>query len=110
MVLFSNLLFGDGTDIRISIGDASSVYEHDKTMSFTIQLTETPDWGEEVVVNYSTHNNTAKAGEDYDATSGSVTFYGASLFPPRLGDTTKTITVTILDDTIHESSENFMLR
>ena len=110
MVLFSNLLFGDGTDIRISIGDASSVYEHDETMSFTIQLTETPDWGEEVVVNYSTHNNTAEAGEDYDATSGSVTFYGASLFPPRLGDTTKTITVTIVDDTIHESSENFYVK
>ena len=50
-----------------------------------------------LTVNYATADGTAKAGEDYVATSGSVTF--------APGETTKTFNVSILDDEIFEQDD-----
>ncbi len=109
-ILLNSFLWADGEDTRITISDAASVYENSGTMSFTIQLSEEPDWGDSVTVYYQTHDGTAKAGEDYTETNGSVTFYGKSIFPPHLGDSSKTITVDIIDDTKYESSENLYVQ
>src|SRR5262249_22304527 len=49
--------------------------------------------------NYSTANGTALAGSDYTAVSGTLTF--------APGETTKTIIVQALDDTLFEPSETF---
>lgn len=52
-------------------------------------------------VNYSTANGSAVAGSDYTATSGVLTFAG--------GETTKTITIPILEDILVEGNENFTI-
>ncbi|MBK7001379.1 MAG: hypothetical protein IPH35_15810 [Rhodoferax sp.] len=54
-----------------------------------------------VTVNYATANDTAIAGSDYTALSGSLTF--------APGETSKTISVAILGDTTPESDEKFTL-
>src|SRR5204863_2536358 len=55
-----------------------------------------------VSVNFSTANGTALAGLDYLGTNGTLTF-GA-------GETSKTFTVRLLDDTIREEDETVSLR
>ena len=54
-----------------------------------------------LTVNYATADRTAKAGEDYVATSGTLTF--------AAGETTKTFNVTILDDAILEPDESLVV-
>ncbi len=99
-ILFVNFLYADGTDTQITITDASGVYEYDDHLSFTIQLSEAP-WLSSVTVNYSTHDGSAVAGSDYTATSGSVTFYA--------WQTSKTVEVPIINDTIHENIETLYM-
>jgi len=90
-ILFANFLYADGTDTQITITDASAVHEYDDHMSFTIQLSEAP-WFSTVIVNYSTANGSAEAGNDYTATTGSVKF--------SWWETSKNIDVPIIEDTI----------
>ena len=52
-----------------------------------------------LTVDYSTSNGTATAGQDYTATSGTLTFVG--------GETSKSFQVPIVDDAITEPSETF---
>jgi hypothetical protein len=60
-----------------------------------VQLTVTRASGiGSVTVNYATLDGTAKAGQDYVATTGSITF--------AQGETTKTFNVQILDDAVFE--------
>jgi hypothetical protein len=54
-----------------------------------------------VTVNYATANGTALAGSDYVATSGSLTF--------APGETEKTVSVTLVRDSVAESAETFFL-
>jgi Ca2+-binding RTX toxin-like protein len=54
-----------------------------------------------VSMNYATQNGGALAGTDYVATSGSLNF--------AAGETAKTVKVTLLNDTVSESSEAFNL-
>lgn len=50
-----------------------------------------------VAVNFATSDNTAKAGSDYTATSGTLTF--------APGETSKVFTVAISDDAVNEANE-----
>ena len=52
-------------------------------------------------VNYATANGTATAGSDYNSASNTLTFLST--------DTTKTVTVTTIDDTTVESSETVLV-
>lgn len=54
-----------------------------------------------VTVAYSTTNATAAAGSDYEATSGTITF--------DPGETNKSISVTVLADTLPEGNETFLV-
>jgi predicted secreted protein len=110
LIFAHQLLFADGEDIGIRVNNALAVTENAGSTSFDITLTEAPDWCDEVVVTYNTQDDSAQAGSDYTAKSGSVTFYGACLIPPRFASaTTETISVDILDDTNYESNEMFYL-
>lgn len=52
-----------------------------------------------VFVDFRTEDGTAKAGEDYEKTEGSICF--------RPGETSKTFSVVIVDDDIFEEDEHF---
>ena len=54
-----------------------------------------------VTVEYATSDGTAAAGEDYTATSGTLTF--------QAGEVTKTISVPITDDAEDDGGETFTL-
>ena len=81
----------------ISINDRS-VAEQDtgtRGMAFTVTLSAAS--GRTVTVDFATADGTAVAGSDYNATTGTLTF--------APGDTTRTINLTILNDTTDEANE-----
>jgi hypothetical protein len=55
-----------------------------------------------VSVDYATEDGTAKAGQDYKATSGTMTF--------EAGEVLKSLTVPILNDTLPEPAKTFRVR
>jgi hypothetical protein len=67
----------------------------------TIIVTRSGGSGGAFTVDYSTGGGTAQAGIDYTPTSGTLTF--------DLGETTKTFTIPILNDTLGEASETVFL-
>lgn len=67
--------------------------------TFTITLNQASE--RTVTVNYATADGTAKAGSDYIATSGSLTF--------APGETSKTVKVKFIADNIPEPTETFFL-
>jgi serralysin len=88
-----NLNFG--STISLSINDVK-ITEGNNAI-FTVNLSQTSS--HPITVNYTTVNNTAIAGSDYNSNSGTLTF--------ATGETSKTITVQLLDDLISEPTENF---
>ena len=82
-------------NVRISEGDRGK-----KTAKFTVSLDEESD--ERVRVKYNTTNGTAKAGKDYEKTTGTLTF--------QPGQTEKIVEVPIIGDAIDEKRERFQLR
>ena len=66
---------------------------------FDVSLTRAPT--SRVFVTYRTQDGTARAGADYSARSGTL------LFEP--GETEKTVSVPIIDDTVEDSGEHFVL-
>jgi hypothetical protein len=68
-----------------------------KLMTFTVSLLSAYD--QAVTVNYATYSNSATAGTDYVATSGTLTF--------APGQTSRTFTVAIKGDKQKESHESF---
>ncbi|WP_420636883.1 Calx-beta domain-containing protein [Candidatus Palauibacter sp.] len=83
----------------LSVADAEATEEEDTTMEFVVTLD--PAASDAVTVDYATSDGTATAGEDYTATSGTLTF--------AAGDTRKTISVPITDDTLDDDGETFTL-
>jgi len=71
------------------------------TVTLSITASRLGDPNTTISASYTTSNGTAMAGSDYVATSGTVSF--------GPGETVKTITVTILDDSLIENSENFFV-
>src|SRR5262245_6958149 len=67
------------------------------SMTFTLSLSAAYDLP--ITVNFATVDGSARAGEDYVASSGTLTF--------APGETTKTITIQILGDTVPEYDEYF---
>ena len=77
----------------------SRVIETDGTVALTVTLSLASSGT--VTVDYATSDITADAGMDYMATSGTLTFMP--------GETLKTITITILNDTVYETLERFQV-
>ncbi|MDQ6808019.1 MAG: hypothetical protein M3Z64_01115 [Verrucomicrobiota bacterium] len=71
------------------------------TVSLTITAMRLGDPGATISASYSTSDGTAKAGSDYVAANGTVTF--------GPGETQKTIAITVLDDALVENGENFFV-
>ena len=83
-----------------SISDASATEAPDETIDFEVTLNGRDDC-RTVTVGYATADGTATAGEDYTAVSGTLTF--------APGETSKTVSVPIIDDSISDSGETFTL-
>ncbi|MBI1370953.1 MAG: hypothetical protein GC162_20155 [Planctomycetes bacterium] len=82
----------------LSISDAS-VNESAGTATFTLSLSNASSSAVSVLV--ATADDTALAGSDYTAKSQTITF--------AAGETTKTFTVAITNDTLVESTETFFV-
>jgi chitinase len=81
-------------DVTILEGDVGTT-----AAQFTVTLSKT--WNSPVTLNYATSNGSAAAGSDFQATSGSLTF--------AVGETSKTITVLVTNDTLFEQVEGFLV-
>ena len=87
------------TNSQLSVADATASEEDDSTIDFVVTLN--PAGEANITVDYATANGTASAGSDYTATSGTLTF--------TAGETSKTVTVAIIDDSTEESDETLTL-
>ncbi|HEV8578898.1 MAG TPA: Calx-beta domain-containing protein [Thermoanaerobaculia bacterium] len=83
--------------LKLSIGDVSVTEGAQSTALFTVALSA-PAAGE-VRVSYATAEGTARAGSDYQTTSGTL------VFAP--GETAKTLAVPLLNDALFEPEESF---
>jgi hypothetical protein len=86
---------------RLSISDVTKVEGHSGTTLFVFTITLSTASTSPVTVNFATANGTAKAGEDYNAQTGSVTF--------AAGQTTKTISIVVRGDRKREANETFFV-
>lgn len=83
----------------LNISGPATINETAGTATYTVTLTGNTSLP--VSVNYATTNGTATSGTDYTSTSGTLTF--------AVGETSKTITVPILNDHTIESNENYTI-
>ena len=83
----------------LSVDDAEATEGADATMDFTVTLA--PAAGATVTVGYATSDGTATEPADYTSTTGTLTF--------TAGQTTKTVSVPIVDDDTPDSGETFTL-
>ncbi len=86
---------------QISISDAQLVEGNAGTSLMTFNVTLSAASAATVTVNYATADQTATAGSDYVAGSGTVTF--------SPGQTTKPVTVTINGDVTAEADETLLV-
>ena len=84
-----------GGPVRIRIAGAKAKEGKDESLDFAVTLNRAA--AHEVSVDYATADETATAGSDYTATSGTLTF--------AAGETAKTVSVPLLDDAIDEGKE-----
>lgn len=84
----------------VSIDDVQLVEGNSGMTGFVFTVTLTGQTALQATVSFATSNNTATLS-DYQATSGQVTF--------NPGETTKTITVPVVGDTLGEANETFFV-
>jgi len=80
---------------------ASSYTVSEASRTATITVVRSGPTSPVVTVDYATSDGTASAGSDYTATSGTLTFTS--------GQTSKTFTIAIINDTLNESTETVNL-
>ena len=84
---------------EVSAADASAGEGPDAKLSFVVRLSRAAN--RRVNVDYATSDGTATAGQDYRADSGTLTF--------DVGETAKTVSVTVLEDSEDEDAETLTL-
>ena len=83
----------------LSVGDARVEEAAGAAVAFAVTLSRAAT--EPVTVDYATRDGSARAGEDYAAASGTLTF--------SAGESSKTVEVAVLDDAHDEGEETFTL-
>ena len=86
-------------DAALSVRDAQATEGPQAELAFAVTLDRPRD--EEVRVDYATSDGTATEGADYTRTAGTLVF--------SAGETSKTVSVPVLDDAHDESSETLTL-
>lgn len=92
-------LDNDLPQLSISSAPQTVVEEQSASVTYTVSLSTASSVA--VTVNYATANGTATAGSDYTTSSGSLSF--------AANETSKTITVNLLNDSANEPNETFTL-
>ena len=85
--------------LALAVADAEAREGVNPAVVFTVSLTRAST--RSVTVDYATTDGTASAGEDYTATSGTLTF--------EAGTVEQTVSVPVLDDASDEGEETFTL-
>ena len=83
----------------LSVADAEAEEGAGAAVVFTVSLARAAT--QAVTVSYATADGTATAGQDYTAASGTLTF--------AVGESSKTVSVAVLDDAHDEGEETFTL-
>ena len=83
----------------ISVDDAQAQEAADATVDFVVTLSQPAS--EKVTVDYATSDGTATAGSDYAADSGELIF--------EIEEVSKTVQISVLEDSIDEGEETFTL-
>jgi endoglucanase len=83
-----------------AVFDTPTTTANTASATFTVKLSSASSTP--VTVDYATVDGTAKAGSDYTSTSGKLTF--------AAGETSKTVTVKVLSDSVSEGNETFGLK
>jgi hypothetical protein len=94
-------LYDDDDAPRIYITDVTQAEGNSGNTSANFLVTLSTSWAQTITVNYTTTASTASAGSDYISTSGTLTF--------APGETSKTISVSIIGDTISEGNETYYI-
>ena len=84
----------------LSVADAAATEAAGASIDFVVRLSRAASGP--VTVDYATADGSATAGADYTAASGTLTFSSSQ--------TSKTVSVTVLDDTHDDGGETFTLR
>ena len=84
---------------QLSVSDAEATEGDDTSLDFVVTLSQAASGT--VTVDYATSDGTAIAGQDYASRSGTLTF--------TAGETTKTISVLIVDDAVEDDGETMSL-
>ncbi len=92
---------GAGIDLGLQVFSPTIVEGPSGTRQMVFELSLSEAAASSITLNYATTNGTALAGQDYTATSGSVTF--------AAGQTSAFVSVNILGNTITEATESFNL-
>jgi chitinase len=83
----------------LSVSDAAGAEGNSGTTPFSFTVTLSAPATSTVTVNFATNDGSATAGSDYTAASGTLTF--------TPGQTSKTISISVLGDTTVEKNETF---
>ena len=97
---FSGLAAENLTLPALAVADARVEEGANATLDFAVTLDAAPAGA--VTVDYATADGSARAGEDYTAASGTLTF--------QAGESSKTVSVAVLDDAHDEGEETLTLR
>ena len=99
---------------QLSVTDAATLESgHGGTTTMTFSVSLDPSPGQPMSVSYATEDGTATGGSACAATAGEdgpdfVAASGSLRFEP--GDTSKEVEVTVCDDTVEDSGEEFRLK
>ena len=83
----------------LGVADASVTEAEGATLDFAVTMSRAAS--ETVTVDWATSDGSATAGSDYTADSGTLTF--------KAGETSKTVSVSVLDDAVNEGAETMTL-
>ena len=86
---------------KLSVGGYTTTEGHSGTKAFTFKVTLDKSSTSAITVKYNTANDSALAGSDYTAASGTLTF--------AAGETSKTITIYVKGDKSKEADEKFFV-
>ncbi|MCX7567653.1 aggregation factor core protein MAFp3, partial [Sulfitobacter sp. F26169L] len=92
---------GSDQDRALFVSDPIILEGDNGTKQAVFELRLSEAYTDNITLDYTTVDGTAKAGSDYTATSGSVTF--------SAGQTVKSVAVDVIGDTTAETAENFSL-